>query len=152
MKTFSEYLSEVSQPNSFWIRGGKWEMGQDGYWTWDGPMHLLDDQIDDLPDDKIIGALYHHSLSIADIENPSRTVLDWLLHNRVGFLATVRDVRKLPADYVKQVLVSEDFMLNWHTELYDTFVKDYFKNNTVMMNKWLRYAQNIRSLPVGKGY
>jgi hypothetical protein len=29
---------------------------------------------------------------------------------------------------------------------YDSFVKEHFKNNSILMNKWLRYAQNIRDL------
>lgn len=29
---------------------------------------------------------------------------------------------------------------------YDSFVKKHFKNNTILMNKWLRYAKNIREL------
>lgn len=29
---------------------------------------------------------------------------------------------------------------------YDDFVKEYFKDNSVLMNKWLRYADNIREM------
>jgi hypothetical protein len=35
---------------------------------------------------------------------------------------------------------------NPHMMSYDDFVKLYFKNNTVLMNKWLRYAKNVREM------
>ena len=35
---------------------------------------------------------------------------------------------------------------NPHMMSYDDFVKRYFKNNTVLMNKWLRYAKNVREM------
>lgn len=35
---------------------------------------------------------------------------------------------------------------NPHMMSYDDFVKQYFKDNTVLMNKWLRYAKNVREM------
>lgn len=46
---------------------------------------------------------------------------------------------------LKQVLSSSNFIIN-SPEGYTKFVKHYFKDNTVLMNKWLRYAENVREM------
>jgi hypothetical protein len=45
----------------------------------------------------------------------------------------------------KQVLTDELLIKN-QSKMYSNIVKHYFKDNSVLMNKWLRYADNIRSL------
>jgi hypothetical protein len=144
MKTFSEYLTEVQSFNPRWLY-------VDGYWNFAGSMSELEDLIPELSDDQLIGGLYNHKIHLADIPNPSRKVLEWVIKERPYFLVELHDIHIIPEDLVKKILVSEDFMLNWHERLYNQFVEEYFKNNTILMNKWLRYAQNIRSLPTGKG-
>jgi hypothetical protein len=45
----------------------------------------------------------------------------------------------------KKLLADEHFIIN-NVDKYTQFVKGYFNDNSVMINKWLRYAENIRSL------
>jgi hypothetical protein len=48
-------------------------------------------------------------------------------------------------EQLKEALSHELFIKRYHSA-YIKFVKEHFKNNTILMNKWLRYAENIRSL------
>jgi hypothetical protein len=71
----------------------------------------------------------------------------------INVLPTMDRIRQLKAgdmvvatdQQLKEVLSHELFIKRYEVS-YDKFVKDYFKDNTVMVNKWLRYAENIRSL------
>jgi hypothetical protein len=46
---------------------------------------------------------------------------------------------------LREALAHESF-IKLHPFTHAKYVKNYFKDNTVMINKWLRYANNIRSL------
>jgi hypothetical protein len=140
MKTFSEYLLET-QDDPRWEHRA--QMG-DNYLYWKGTMSELEDLIPELTDEQLIGGLYNHQIHLVDIPNPSRAVLEWVIKERPYFLVELHDVHIIPKDLVKQILTSEDFMLNWHETLYPRFVQEYFKDNTIMMNKWLRYGKNVR--------
>lgn len=48
-------------------------------------------------------------------------------------------------EVVKVALTSEPFIKYWHSA-YENFVKRHFKDNTVLMNKWLRYRDNMREI------
>jgi hypothetical protein len=44
---------------------------------------------------------------------------------------------------IKDMLANNLFI---NSPYYDRFVKEHFANNSVIMNKWLRYAKNMREL------
>lgn len=48
-------------------------------------------------------------------------------------------------EYVNTILQDTDLITD-NDRLYQSFCKQYFSNNSVLMNKWLRYADNMRSL------
>jgi hypothetical protein len=48
-------------------------------------------------------------------------------------------------EMIKIGLTDEEFIMDYPDE-YDRTVKHIFKNNTIMMNKWLRYAENVGNL------
>jgi hypothetical protein len=48
-------------------------------------------------------------------------------------------------DMVKAAL-TEPMFIDQEPELYEQFVKKHFKSNSIMMNKWLRYAENVRNM------
>jgi hypothetical protein len=82
------------------------------------------------------------------------TLLELVKFSQVINVLPTRDrIRQLKAgdmvvatdQQLKEVLSHELFIKRYEVS-YDKFVKDYFKDNTVMVNKWLRYAENIRSL------
>jgi hypothetical protein len=43
------------------------------------------------------------------------------------------------------VLTDQKFIMEWK-KIYDKFVKHIFANNSVMVNKWLRYSENMRNM------
>lgn len=67
-----------------------------------------------------IAAVNANSPAIMFITNPTNTVLDMVIPN-------------------------EYLIVSWPTSHTD-LIKKRYKDNTVLMNKWLRYAENIRSL------
>lgn len=46
-------------------------------------------------------------------------------------------------EVLKHALASNEFITGW-PETYDDTVKRVFKDNALLMNKWLRYAKNVR--------
>jgi hypothetical protein len=46
---------------------------------------------------------------------------------------------------IKEILSNDDF-ITFSRGIYNQFVKHQFADNNILMNKWLRYANNIRSL------
>jgi hypothetical protein len=48
-------------------------------------------------------------------------------------------------EFPKKLLIDERFIIDYPTK-YETFVKGYFKDNTILINKWLRYAKNVRDM------
>jgi hypothetical protein len=52
-----------------------------------------------------------------------------------------------PTANVIKTLLSEPMFINaTKHDMYDRFVQEYFKTNTILMNKWLRYAENMRTM------
>jgi hypothetical protein len=54
-------------------------------------------------------------------------------------------IKDLPKAVVTTALTEPNF-IHMGTDFYGQFVKDYFKDNTVLMNKWLRYRDNMRDI------
>lgn len=48
-----------------------------------------------------------------------------------------------PSPAVAKLVLTDAFFIKRSTNEYIEFVKKYFKNNTLLMNKWIRYAKNI---------
>jgi hypothetical protein len=80
--------------------------------------------------------------AIRKIDNPSPTVQLFAVNKNP--LAIFGITNPTP-EAVNAVLPNEDF-INCPGDFYNKFVKRHFKNNTVLMNKWLRYAENIKEL------
>jgi hypothetical protein len=53
-----------------------------------------------------------------------------------------------PTANVIKRLLTEPMFINAapRFHIYDDFVKEHFKDNTVLMNKWLRYGKNMREM------
>lgn len=51
-----------------------------------------------------------------------------------------------PTKEAVKVALVEPKWIKSDDETYEEFVEEYFKTNSILMNKWLRYAQNVRSL------
>lgn len=75
--------------------------------------------------------------------NPSEDVQLTAVEQCGSFVITVL---KNPIKRVVEVaLVEPNFIKNW-PDTYAEFVKYYFKDNTLLINKWLRYAETARTL------
>jgi hypothetical protein len=81
-------------------------------------------------------------LCLEDTENHMPWHITELLHmEEVGTIKVTGDIAAIVTD----TLTHEDF-IKGDPEEYEQFVKQYFKSNQVMMNKWLRYGRSIRDL------
>lgn len=79
--------------------------------------------------------------AIRKINNPSPKVqLIAVTKNPIAILSITNPT----PEAASVVLTNEDFINN--SRHYEYFVRKYFKDNTVLMNKWLRYAENIKEL------
>jgi hypothetical protein len=86
-------------------------------------------------------------------EKEIATILAENIHN-VEYI--LKSGNTLTPEVIRMVLTNNTFIhkqifrsgSNGFTPIYayDEFVKKQFKDNTILMNKWLRYAQNIREL------
>lgn len=72
-----------------------------------------------------------------------RVTRQWL-HQVTGGFKTATSVDLRPKT-IKKLLIDEDFIKH-EAHQYNAFVKQHFKDNSVLMNKWLRYANNVRNL------
>lgn len=69
-----------------------------------------------------------------------RKILDYNIFSASNL---VESGNEIPSDLVLPILTNERF-ITVYSRNYDSFVKHHFKNNSLLMNKWLRYAENIR--------
>jgi hypothetical protein len=79
--------------------------------------------------------------AIRKIDNPSPKVQIFVVTKNPFAILSIKNPT---SEAVSSVLTNERFINS--IDVYNKFVKQFFKNNTVLMNKWLRYAENIREL------
>lgn len=77
---------------------------------------------------------------IAHISNPSETVQLAAINQASNSIESIKN----PTVTVLNTALTNTRWINMMPNQYDNFVKEYFKNNALLMNKWLRYAKNIR--------
>lgn len=108
----------------------------------------------------IINAYDNHSSwvdrTILEYNNykPSHTILKTIIENTISNIWTFHlillDIARynipISKDLLNSILTNESLIKYKAHPIYDKFIKDYFKDNTILMNKWLRYAQNMRSM------
>jgi hypothetical protein len=75
----------------------------------------------------------------------SDRILDKIMNHTAAIAALGHYNYKFTPERLKQVLSNSDF-ITLRPEAYTEFVQQYFKDNTILMNKWLRYAENVRDL------
>jgi hypothetical protein len=83
-----------------------------------------------------------HSILKAIIEHTISNI--WTFHLVLADIVTHNI--PVPKDVLNIILTDETIIKFNKFLIYDDFVRHYFKDNTVLMNKWLRYAENIRSM------
>jgi hypothetical protein len=122
-----------------------WDMDPAKFvWMYKGsPDDLTPDIVRTLPWSRVVGILLHGSntsrystvdMQLALLTNPNH-------QGQTGMsIISVTD----PKDR-KRVLTDER-LINMQPDKYAEIVKDWFKDNTILMNKWLRYAENIRNM------
>lgn len=164
MQTFKQFITENDQDTIDRIQMRKILNDDDGMAFW----RILQDPNSNFGNTKIIPskrvqlvAVRHDMFNTKDLmiaaEQMQVKIDDDVLHAAVeAFPAAVKFVvpfmDKPPKDWVQKALTDEKWIMykRHFTEPalndYDTFVKHHFKGNTILMNKWLRYAQNIREL------
>jgi hypothetical protein len=164
MQTFKQFITENDQDIIDQIQIRKIQNDDDGMAFWrilqDPDSHFGDSKI--IPSKKVqLVAVKHDMFNTKDLiiaaEKMHVKIDDDVLRAAVeAFPAAVKFVVPFmdnpPKDWVQQALTDEKW-IKYKRHLtepelndYDTFVKHYFKGNTILMNKWLRYAQNIREL------
>lgn len=75
----------------------------------------------------------------------SDRILDKIMNHTAAIAALGQYDYKFTPERLKQVLSNTDFII-LRPEDYTEFVQHYLKDNTVLMNKWLRYANNVREM------
>jgi PP-loop superfamily ATP-utilizing enzyme len=100
----------------------------------------------------------HYIRELCKIPDLTAKVIETILDDNMAFLPwVIQSGNTLTPEMLRRVLTDEKFIKQQHWRNrsngrstsayeYDDFVKKYFKDNTILMNKWLRYAQNIREL------
>lgn len=133
MKTFSQFLLEDdSETFADWkeIHGHNFPAIT---------VELRKPKSDDFIYDAIIdmGIKLLHNISTVSPELQKRLV-DWNGMCITYFKDPVKEV-------VKTALTKDNFIKYWPAA-YKQFVTEYFKDNSILMNKWLRYADNMNTV------
>lgn len=81
----------------------------------------------------------------AKIKVPESVLLEAVSKNGAAINTIYKFVKNLPKSVVTTALTEPNY-IHMGTDFYGEFVKDYFKNNTILMNKWLRYRDNMRDI------
>lgn len=81
---------------------------------------------------------------IMKIENPTPKVQLAAVEH---YPAIIRQIKNPTKEAVMTALTTESFVKStlWGDE-YTQFIEEYFKDNSILRNKWLRYRDNIRSM------
>lgn len=112
---------------------------------------------DDLSDEQKLNILKKSPQFFNYIKRPSEQLLLKFLKGRPEWVVDLyHRGDTIPKSVLMLTLSSNKFILNRLKYQfdpipvfpYDEFVKEYFKNNEVLMRKWLRYAQNVRDLGI----
>lgn len=106
------------------------------------------DIINDQDDDFIYSASGSNAYGLSILEKIIRPIsikLQNRLMKRKNGVFVISSIRNFSKDGLTQVLTDEDIINNF-PGTYQSFVKKQFANNIVLMNKWLRYAENIRGM------
>jgi hypothetical protein len=95
----------------------------------------------------LIAAVTRASTYIRNIPNPSEAVIEAALLSGFNNATNILNKRNIaiPNNVLNTVLSNERF-ITYDPERYDNSVKNYFKDNTILANKWIRYAENIRGM------
>lgn len=75
----------------------------------------------------------------------SDRILDKIMNDTAAIAALGQYDYKFNPERLKQVLSNTDFII-LRPEDYTKFVQHYLKDNAILMNKWLRYANNVREM------
>jgi hypothetical protein len=98
--------------------------------------------IDDPSEEVQLAAVNHTSSSIQYIKCPTERVQMCVMYRSISNIVCIQSPCKQAMDYL---LTNED-LITLNFEGYKAMVLLLFKDNSIMVNKWLRYGNNIRLL------
>lgn len=101
--------------------------------------HIKD--IEDPDEELQLFALGRATLSIKYIKNPTPRVQMEAVKRTCGMILHIEDPCQEVIDYV---LRNQDFIA--FKVAWDDIIMKIFKQNTIMVNKWIRYGDRMRSL------
>lgn len=99
----------------------------------------IDTDINNLPYEDQRFQIFADPSSIEYLTNPSEDLQLTAIRNHGQYIKYIKNPTR---NVITKALTDPNFVQNVQT--YDPYVRKLFKDNTLMMNKWLRYAENVR--------
>jgi hypothetical protein len=87
-------------------------------------------------------AVQNNGYTIMCIKKPSIELQLAAVQQNGGAITVIKKPSK---SVVNAALTDENFIKN-NSTAYDEYIRNYFKNNGILANKWLRYADNVREM------
>jgi hypothetical protein len=97
--------------------------------------------IEDPCEEVQIAAIQKATLSIKYIKTPTLKAQMEAVQRNAGMIIHILSPYQ---EVIDHILKCQDLIM--FKEIWDNSIKSIFKDNSIMVNKWLRYGNNIRSL------
>lgn len=140
MKTFKEYLTESIKQ---WDSYADWKSDyENGIISLNKNTYNLKDVINDQSEEFIFDAVrdrgYDNLKYVTKTLSPEFQLTSVQRNGR-----SIIYIQNPTKEALNYALTNPIFIKFW-SETYDKFITELFKDNSLLINKWLRYAKNIR--------
>ena len=110
----------------------------------DSDMDEYFNQFHNMTEPEMLAVVKEYPNNIAHMPNATPKVMMLAVKEYGGSILTFYHRPTVPNNVISSALTEPAFI--HQVDTYNDFVKTYFKDNVVLCNKWLRYADNIRGM------
>jgi hypothetical protein len=138
MTTFSQYLIEGYNPE-LWDRNPATFV-----WLYKGsPDDITPDVVRRLPWSRVVSLILHSSIQFNTVDMQLALLTN---PNQTGGNISINAITAITDPKERKRILTDEQLMVISPDKYAEIVKEWFKDNTVLINKWLRYADNIRAM------
>jgi hypothetical protein len=110
----------------------------------DDEMDAYFDSFHKMTEPEMIASVKEDPDNIMHMPNATPKVMIAAVKEYGGALRNFWMDRDIPKEVINTALTEPSFVTNGRD--YDSLVKDMFADNSILMNKWLRYGKNMRNM------
>lgn len=138
MTTFSQYFAGGYNPEL-------WDRNPNTFvWTYKGsPDGITPEVVRRLPWSKVVSLILHSSIQFQTVDMQLALLTN---PNQTGGNTSITAILTITDPKERKRILTDEQLMKIRPDKYADIVKEWFKDNTVLMHKWLRYAENMKSL------